>query len=176
MQYILALIFAPISLAFNLLTVILSPVIAVVPAAFNLRRPPFPWWLFYTHDDDIYGSKTTKEDVPEGLFNRWKRSIWWLCRNPGYGFDAYILGYGESDILSVKETYRIGEAFDDGNFNFVYYTIKLTKNRTRFSMRCDIPLFFDKRFIKTWIGWHYRTQAGRNMFKVDFNPFKKNRK
>ena len=174
-MYILAALFGPISLAFNLLTWVLSPIIAILPAYFNWRTPPFPFWLFFTHDDDIYGSKTTKEEVPEGFFNRWKRCVWWVCRNPGYGFDAYVLGYGVDEIVDIELIKRTGDHFDSGNFAFVFYLIRLTNNRTRFSLRCDVPLGFDKRFIKTWLGWHYVTQANRNMFKIDFNPFKKNR-
>lgn len=175
MMYVLALLFAPISLTFNLLTVIFSPIIAILPAGFNWVNPPSPFWLFYTHDDDIYGSKTTKEPIPNGFINRWKRSVWWLCRNPGYGFDAYVLGYSGNEVIENEEKVDTRN-FDSGEFAFSFFYIYLTNNRTRFSLRCDIPLGFNKRFIKTWIGWHYRTQSGRRMFKVDFNPFKKNRK
>lgn len=75
---------------------------------FKLSTLPGPLAWFYTHDTDIYGSATTYEPIPDTVWGRYKRAIWWMYRNPGYGFDAFVLGYpaGNSTVVGSPATVR----------------------------------------------------------------------
>lgn len=165
----LALIFAPVSLAFNLFVIVTSPIWAAIAAILNRTELPYPLSWVHTHDDDIYGSRTTLDRVPSTVMGRFWRAVWWLCRNPGYGFDAYVLGFASAEVIDqeIRQTGILGYGYARQ-----YVLMELTGGRKRFSFRADIPLYGD-RYLKFWIGWHYLDQAGRRMFKVDFNPFKK---
>lgn len=169
---ILAILFAPLSLIFNLFVIITSPVWALIAAAFNLRTLPGPLMLVHTHDDDIYGSKTTGDPVPSSFAKRFKRAVWWLIRNPGYGFDAYVLGYPASDVLWIDRAAKTNNGKWKGvELAYAIDFLHLKGARTRFGLRANVPLI-GKKYIKIWIGWHATDQAGRHMFKFDFNPFK----
>lgn len=168
--YLLAALFAPLSFAFNVFVYVTAPLWAFVAALFKLTALPWPLSWVHTHDDDIFGSKTTKEPIPATFFARFKASVWWLWRNPGYGFDAYVLGYPADDVLDVSS---IGKGKFGGNeLAWQKHTLLLTNGRRRFSFKADIPLIAG-RYLKFWIGWHYVPQAGRHIFKFDANPLKR---
>lgn len=162
MQYLLYATLVPVSLAFNLLVIVTCWLWAAIAVAFNLTVLPWPLSWVHTHDNDIYGSGGDRGPIPDKAFDRFKRACWWLCRNPGYGFDGYVLGFDGSRI--VDQTLETGDTWRMDQMT-------LTNGAKRFSYRNDFPLF-DGRYIKIWFGWHYRDQAGRRMLKFDFNPFK----
>lgn len=167
--YLLAALFAPLSFAFNLMVLFTAPTLAFIAALFRLTELPWPLSWAHTHDDDIYGSRTTKEPVPATFGGRFKRAVWWLWRNPGYGFDAYVLGYPASELVDMEIT---GSGmFGGGELAWMRHDMVFKGGRRRFSFKADIPLIAG-RYLKFWIGWHYTPQAGRHMYKLDINPFK----
>lgn len=164
MSYILWALLAPISLAFNLFVILTSPIWALWAAAFKLEKLPGWFALVHTHDDDIYGWVP----MPARFIDRFKTAIWWLVRNPGYGFDAMVLGFPKADIVSDSNP---AAKFDSGQTVSRLVVLQLGSRR-RFSYRRD--QFFGKtRFAKIWIGWHWSALAGdRHMIKIMFNPFR----
>jgi hypothetical protein len=159
-------IYAALSFTLNILIYLTAWLVAIIPAVVKAKR--LPEWLDFlqTHDDDIYGSITTGEPIPSSVWGRWKRITWWLMRNPGYGFDAYVLGIRAGRVERVT---WVGEKADGG----IRDTLLLTNGVKRWGYRRD--LFYSrggKRYIKMWFGWSYKAQRGYHMLKFDFNPFK----
>ena len=80
---------------------------ALVASTFKLDKLPGIWSWFHTHDDNIYGANFRRahendpEVIPAKFVKRFKSAIWWLYRNPGYGFSAYVLGYPASAPSTV---------------------------------------------------------------------------
>lgn len=167
MGFLLALLFVPISLAANIFTILTSPLWAFVAALFRLEVLPWPLVMVQTHDNNIYGGP-----MPATFTGRWKTAVWWLCRNPSYYFDAYVLGYPNNELVDIQT--RQSGTFGGTELAWAYSTIRF-KNKTRFLFRADIPLIAG-RYAKFWLGWHILNQAGRHMFKFDFNPMKQVRK
>lgn len=161
------IIYAVASLLFDLLVWVTSPIWALWAAAAKRAALPYPFSLVHTHDDDIYGSKTTREPVPGSFFGRFKRAVWWLCRNPGYGFDAWVIGVNETD---VKEQIIDGDDKREG----VYNTLLLKNGGERWGYRRDLFYREDgERYCKLSLGWNHVAQSGFHKLKITINPFKK---
>lgn len=173
MMYLLWILFAPISLLFNIFCMITSPLWALWAAVFKLTELPGPFSWVHTHDDWIYGFYEKKPNPPEKFSDRFKSACKWICRNPGYGFDAKVLGFSGEGLEVIKRVQE-GE-FDRGENAYRYDILRNKDGRKFFSYRRDFR-FTKKKYIKLWIGWQYRTQAGYHIIKVDFNPFKTVRK
>ena len=151
-------LYLPAMLLFDLL-VILTCWFWAAWAAYTPRKTlPEPFDLVHTHDDDIYGSKTTGDPVPGTWRERMKRAMWWLCRNPGYGLDAKVLGFRPED---VAEKATVGPM-------------------TRFVLKDGSKRFGYKRdtktvagwYLKMWFGWHDKPKAGYHKLKFAFTPKK----
>lgn len=164
--YILYAFLAPLSLLFNLFVIITSPFWAFIAAILKVGEFPYPFSWVHTHDNNIYGGN----NIPNSFKERFKIAVWWLCRNPGYGFDAHLLGFRGDEVVDQIMEVKEGE-WNYGNA-FRFDRIILTNGRTRFSYRRNITLW-GNRYIKVWFGWHYFDQAGYRMLKFDINPFKK---
>ena len=162
--WVLALLYAPLSLAFNLFVIATAPLWALMAATFRVAALPWPLSLVHTHDNPVYGGPT-----PATFASRFRAAVWWLVRNPGYGLDAYLLGYAHEEVSAIGT--RQSGSFGGQKLAWAFSTLELTGNRKRFLLRADIPLLAG-RYAKFWIGWHIINQAGRHMFKIDFNPFK----
>lgn len=120
---ILCIVYIPVSLALNILTWILSPILALPcfvvygSARGIIGDPTFtpdnnraflvPWlrW-FQTHDaplDEWWYGKYCPDSYLKTHFNqndynnkwyvRYKARMNWLCRNPAYGFSFWLLGF-----------------------------------------------------------------------------------
>lgn len=157
---------ALISFMFNIFVYITSPIWALIAATFKLDSLPWIFKWVHTHDNPIWGS----DPMPDNFKDRFKRAVWWLCRNPGYGFDAYILGYRSDEIIH-QEVIREYGTFSSGE-NALKFDKMMTTRGEIFSYRRDIKLW-GGRYIKTWFGWHWFDQSGYRMLKIDFNPIKK---
>ncbi len=74
----------------TLLTVILSPVLALLKDKEN----NLPYYLYYFQTFDA------------PLYDGWWDSVKWLCRNPAYGFDLFVFGlpWVKEDWTCVKNT------------------------------------------------------------------------
>lgn len=160
---------APLSLAANLFVMLTSPLWAAWAAIGRLEALPGVFALVHTHDDWIYGFGWPKPDVPPKFSDRFRIAIWWLCRNPAYGFDAKVLGFS-GEGLTVEKSEGRGR-FDAGEGAKLYVVMRAANGRRYFSWRRDIKLS-RHRYIKVWFGWQHRTQAGWHILKFDINPFK----
>lgn len=165
MMYLKWALFAPISLVMNILTWILAPFLALLSMA---TGPVLPWglWIFHTHDDDLDGGQHQKGWPPATGVSLWWQRTCWMYRNPSYGFDAYVLGFGDPTKITEQ---HISGVWDSGKAAEFYC---MNNGTNYFSLRKQVPLG-GKRYIKIWIGWkHNDNGTGRHMFVVDFNPFK----
>lgn len=170
-MYLRWALLAPISLAFNLFVILTSPIWALWAAVFKLRQLPWIFALVHTHDDDVYGSNTTHEPVPFMTFARFKRAVWWLVRNPGYGFDAHILGFDHSGMVITCDSGPTA-AFDQARTSSRFIVMRAKSGRRYFCYRRD-QMLFGNRWCKIFIGWHYEAKAAnRHMIKVMINPFR----
>jgi len=168
MMYLRYALFAPLSLIFNISVMLTCPIWAAWAAIFNLDRLPGVFSYVHTHDDDIYGTGMTKVR-PTRMKDRWTHAMWWICRNPGYGFDAYVLGFpGEGMVFEKK----INNGKDGMNNRFDI--MKAANGKRYFSYRRDIR-WSETRYLKLWFGWHYQSKDGgkSHMLKFDINPYKK---
>lgn len=168
-MYLRYALFAPLQLAFNLFVIVTCWLWAGIAAVLKLERLPMPLGLVQTHDDDIYGSRTTKEPIPVTVLARWKRAMWWLCRNPGYGFAAYVLGFGPATAQWVVTP----EFGDKKDMTHPWgRTLGLSDGRHHyFSYQRQLP-WLSGRYVKIWLGWTQTDNGtGRHMIKIMFNPF-----
>lgn len=170
MMYLRWFLSAIISFVFNFVVYITSPIWALIAAVLKLTKlPGFLAWI-HTHDDDIYGSKTTHEAIPATTVARFKRALWWIIRNPGYGFDAYVLGFRAEDVASIVKTPDV--AFDTGLTVSQRWDITLKNGSKRFCYRRD-QMLFGNRWCKIFIGWHWDPKDGLNhMLKIMVNPLR----
>ena len=161
---------AIVSLLFNIFVYITSPLWALIAALFNINKLPGILSWVHTQDNDIYG-QPDMPPAPTNFKERFKTAVWWLCRNPGYGFDSRVLGFKSSDITSQVLVKEFG-SFNSGKTAVRYDTISV-KGKKYFSYRRDQSLGRG-RYIKMWFGWHNGLdQNGYRMLKIAFNPFKK---
>ena len=94
----LALAFAPLSLAFNLLVILTSPIWALLAAALKLTVLPWPLSWVHTHDNPIYGPGGT----PMTFVRRFKAALWsWLL--------FWI--FGKRQMAAFLENYFIDNRF-----------------------------------------------------------------
>lgn len=165
MMYLRYALFAPLAFLMNLFIWITADIWALIPATFKLKNMPGPLWYLQTHDDWVYGHGWPKPDVPASWVKRWRIAAWWLRRNPGYAFDAYVLGFAKADVASTSglpptAPTAVGRRYDfllkDGSWRFGYQRdLYLTKTM----------------YIKIWLGWHWLAVDGnRHMLKFAFGP------
>lgn len=167
MTYALYATLAPLSLLANIAIMLTSPLWALIAAAFKLDKLPGKLALLHTHDDTIYGTRhrtTQGLPLPTGFWSRWKIATWWLCRNPGYGLDAYVFGLPYEDVAKI-------EVFGtDATGRRV--AILMRDGRRRFGYRLFKPIGAT-HYLKVWVGWSHIPQAGAYMLKFDFHPYKR---
>lgn len=135
-----------------------------IAAIFNLDALPRPFNLLHTHDDDIYGSKTTKEPRPATVWARWKRATWWMLRNPGYGLQS-LFGVPVRDVITVSSEGEIDTGIHD---RFIMHADK----NYAWGYRRDL-MWSRWFYCKMWFGWHRKAQGPTHVLKFDFHPFKK---
>lgn len=171
MMYLRYALYAPLSLLMNLLVILTSPLWAAMVAVTGAARLPGSLTYLYTDDDDIYGSGMTKDPVPQdaspsAVWWRFKRALWWLCRNPGFGFARDVLGRPIKSPTLVKEIRHTDGEWDSGQFMLDHFIATTPDGRRWFNYRRDIPWAGGKKYIKLWFGWQ---DDGR--LKIMFNPF-----
>lgn len=168
MMYLRWLARAPVSFAFNVFVMVTSPIWAVWAAALKLKALPGVFAMVHTHDDWIYGSGWPKPHVPPSFSKRFKTAVWWLCRNPGYGFDARVLGYPGPLKIETRRAYG---TFDSGKSAAHILRMTTAKGVRLFCYRRDLALG-GGRYCKIFLGWQPAEQAGWHIIKVSINPFR----
>lgn len=146
-----------VSFLLNLFLWVFADFVALLPATWKLENLPGFLWYLQTHDDNVYGSDFTNKPMSDRWWTRWRTAAWWLRRNPGYAFDALVLGLDE-DVVRWKSEF--------------FYTIG-TKG---FGYKRDWPAG-RVPYLKIWIGWDHtpKGESGRHMLKIAFGPkFKEN--
>lgn len=165
MMYLKWAFLAPLSLAVNILSILLSPLISAISVVLGVKTLPSPLSWFYTHDDDLDGGQHQWPSLyPSGVsgVDLWSQRVRWICRNPGYGFAANVAGI---PVGRVVETGTL-----DAGIHHRFYD----ENGKCFGWgyRRDIPLG-SRRFCKFWIGWRHPSNDGKSrMIKVMFNPLR----
>ncbi len=170
MMYLRYALYAPLSLLFNVFVILTSPIWAGMVAVTRAAHLPGILSYLYTDDDDIYGSGMTKDPIPPTVWGRFKRAMWWLCRNPGFGFAKNLLGRPNSatdqfafHIMMIDQTRPA--VWDSGEYCVEHFIAITGDGRRWFNYRTDIPLPMSK-YCKIWLGWQ---DDGR--LKIMFNPF-----
>jgi hypothetical protein len=164
MMYLRYALYAPLSLFFNIFVILTSPFWAGLVAVTRAAHLPYPLSMLYTDDDDIYGSGMTKDPVPPTVWKRFTRAMWWLCRNPGFGFAKDLLGRPtQATIMMIDRTSP--QVWDSGEYCIEHFVAITADGRRWFNYRRDIPLPMSK-YCKIWFGWQ---DDGR--LKIMFNPF-----
>lgn len=166
MIYLKWALLAMATLFVNMLAIILSPFIAALSVLLGVKTLPAPLSWFYTHDDDLDGGQHQHPSLyPAGAtgIDLCRQRIRWICRNPGYGFAANVVG-----IPVIGEVLQIGN-IDDG----LWHTFKdANGKKIGWGYRRDLPMG-GRRFAKIWFGWRHPSNDGKTrMIKVMFNPFR----
>jgi hypothetical protein len=131
----------------------MSPVIATV--SMITGKNEVGGWLayLYTHDASLDGG------VEAGLpgyeasatgFRLWWQRVRWVCRNPAYRFNAYVLGFAAEGSVLIFEA---GDQWP----NFRYWTVMRSAGGWHF--------FGYRGKNDRWFGWNYMAYAGRHQIK-----------
>ena len=96
-------LFAVASMVVNLLAYVLSPFLAAYSVWKDIDVLPYPWSLFHTHDNTLDGGQKQGYRIGARGLSLWWQRVCWICRNPGYGFDAYILGFAHAGYRVLSE-------------------------------------------------------------------------
>lgn len=158
-----------------LLSWLISPLLSLVSVIFKTATLPWPFYYFYTNDDDLDGGQHQLGwPLVTGVKLWWQRTLW-IIRNPGYGFAAYVLGF-KTEGMSILSLVEVGDpitGFADGRTFSSRIWMMAANGKTYFSYRRNQHLF-GNRYIKIWFGWNYIAYDGEyHMFKCMFNPFRK---
>jgi hypothetical protein len=87
-------------LSLTILTVLLSPLLALTISTEGY----LPAWLswFQTPDAPAIGDKGFQETQMSWTTNKYIYALFWLCRNPAYGFDYNILSFSVLKGFNLK--------------------------------------------------------------------------
>lgn len=157
MVYIKFTLFFVLSFSLNIFIWLTCWFWGLVAATFKLENLPGPLYYLQTHDDWVYGHGWKRKlGVPPKWFQRVKLATWWLARNPGYAFDALVLGVRATEVMWRTE---------------VRYDLLYQDKLVGFGYKRDVPIT-SKTYIKIWLGWHFEPKGGtdKRMLKIAFGP------
>ena len=135
----------------TLLAWVLSPLIAGISMATGSNQVSWLGW-FYTHDASLDGGIENHIDGYDQNakgFRLWWQRVSWICRNPGYRFNAYVLGYSAEAPVLIFESGTAWPAVS-------YWTVIELKGGRR---------IFGYRSGSRWFGWKHEPIAGRHQLK-----------
>ena len=171
---LLALFYFPFALAVTLIAYVLSPVLPLFA-----KDGWLPSWLswFQTPDASINGDSGWTDTTKHPWINLlpvYFRQVFWLIRNPSYGFNSTVLA---TDVLPDEGYVTFGrlDISDKGiwGINFAY-----VKTTPYFVIRAYLPMGFGKCF-KFRFGWNLATALMNNNYRGmvikyvnTFQPFK----
>ena len=110
MVYLKWVLLALCDITMNFVAIFLSPVVAAWSVIARDPAPRIFAWL-YTHDDDLDGNHPLYLPVPTNPIKLWWNRTCWICRNPSYGFAAYVLGLKIDEV--TVETTQVGNGWTD---------------------------------------------------------------
>lgn len=130
----------------------LSPLVATISMITGRKDVGGPLSYLYTHNASLDGGIEQKVEGYEADakgFRLWWQRVRWICRNPAYKFNAYVLGFS-GDGASV--IFRQGVEYPD----FALWTVVQSASGRR---------FFGYRGKSCWFGWNYTTYGGYHQLK-----------
>jgi hypothetical protein len=135
--------------------VLLSPIVSAWSVITGDPKPRIFAWL-YTHDASLDGGQSQHPDQykpgARGVALWWQR-MFWICRNPAYGFAAYVIGLPVEGTLVAKTT------LPDGWKNLFFD--KATGKHIGFGYRRQT------KKLDIWLGWAAPSHDGkRYMLKI----------
>src|ERR1044072_696243 len=135
---------------------LISPVLALYSVIAKTPTPGGLWVWFYTHDNTLDGGFDAGIDGykdPKTLnpFSLWWQRTCWICRNPGYGFNAFVLGFKHTE--NVKIVWDDGIPYPEDHYWYVIQSDGGWK-------------FFGYRGKKAWVGWNYLNYGGWHQLKT----------
>lgn len=171
-----ALIYLPINLLVTFIAYILAP---VLPAFANTAGwlPNWLWW-FQTPDNSIDGDNAFNTPSKHPYITkmpRYIRQMFWLIRNPSYGFNWTVLAtkpLPNNPAKFIGDLYAKGKV---GKYGWCFSWITKTKY---FHLKIYQPTIFGK-CLKFRIGWNLsnaiqnKTYSGKTIkYCFTCNPFK----
>jgi len=129
----------------------LSPLIAGISMATGKNEVRI-FSLLYTHDASLDGGIEQGKDGYDpnaNGFKLWWQRACWICRNPAYGFCAYIVGYPAEGSVIIFES---GSPYPPVS----HWTVIELKHGRR---------IFGYRNKSRWFGWKHAAIAGRHQLK-----------
>jgi len=143
----------------TLSTWVLSPILSLWSVIAGIDVLPYPFSLFHTHDNTLDGGQKQGYRIGAKGIELWWQRVRWLCRNPCYGFNAYVLGFKEEGAKEIWSESIGNRQFDKGG-SVIYVVIMEAANGRRYwSYRRDYPVA-GKYYFKQWLGWHYASKDG----------------
>ena len=165
------LLFAALSMAVNIIAYLLSPILAAYSVWRDIVVLPHPFNLLHTHDNTLDGGQKQGYAIGVTGWRLWWQRTCWICRNPGYGFDAYVLGFEHVGYVVLSES---GPAPDFSTPSAFYSNrMRAADGKDYFTWRRNIPLW-GGRFLKIWVGWNYMAYGGvKHQIKTHFVSLKR---
>lgn len=152
-------VYAIASWLVNILAWLLSPLLAAWSVIAGINKLPPPFNLLHTHDNTLDGGQNQGYKVGVKGVRLWWQRTCWICRNPGYGFKAYVLGFKTAGHKLIWANPLPKPVFDDVGGLYYWYVMEDAEGRRYWGYRANYK-FTKKRYIKQWIGWHYYPYDG----------------
>ena len=183
-MYILKyIVYFIILLVGKMLSVLLSPIIALCVDREGEALPLFKWAV--THDaplnswwkdnyqlDHWLKKKFSQQDYNNKSWIRWYSRMKWIVRNPAYGL-AHTLGYDQRG-MEITAHRDEGELWDTGYPNRSYYTAVNTRGQKAFMFEWQI-YYYKEMCLEIYLGWKLfrRDPDERCMLVIRISPFRK---
>ena len=171
MIYLRWILSYPLAQATTFLTWLLAPLLALCVTEIDGREwliKPLRWFQTFDAPLDEWRCGTyykncnwLKWDFTKPT-HRYLARVFWLYRNPAYGFAQYPLGINAGRLLSV--TYH--GKWDNGSNNREF-----TRWENAFNFRAQW-FFYGKRYLRINIGWKAHHGFSRLMLATHISPFR----
>ena len=194
MMYIRWILSVPFSWAIVLITWILSPILAL--PSFSSRdlttgrewlikplswfstfdNPLDEWWFGeYYKSCSWFGLKNkTDEDYLNNSWIRYVSRLFWICRNPGSGFQQHLFGWTGSSTTTSEVKYKVGQWDSSStNYSLVVYTNPEASVFGKNAFYYTAQYFFYKNhYLRINIGWKPHAGYDDLMLATFISPFR----
>ena len=170
LAYFRWLLTQPLVLILYIITYLISPFLSAYSVIAGVNVLPGWLALFHTHDNTLDGGQDELGWPKVTGFKLWLQRIKWICRNPAYGFDAYVWGIKSHSTTYVKR-WCSDAVWHSGSTNYDLIIFKADNGKNYFSFRYQFYIT-QLRFIRLWTGWNfYYVVDGTVKIKNAFRPF-----